>query len=285
MEGEKSLSPRPKIMVTNDDGIDAPGLRAIVQALISTDFYDVLVCAPHTERSASSHAITWRQTIFANRVEIQGATAYAVSGTPADCASLGISKALFQGQIPDLVVSGINMGSNAGYHMLEGRSSISDFKIGAEACLPIINAIIAEIKNRTFPQGSFLNIDLPTDVVHHKGYKLTEQGKYMIKVGWKQITPSTQGRRSTLTMDMEADSIKGSEKSSSTPSQEHLVFKREVVGEAECEEDTDLDHAALKAGYISVTPLGALSAAEKGVQAYFKDWMVCMTEHLSASAL
>ncbi|XP_058073745.1 uncharacterized protein LOC131222617 isoform X3 [Magnolia sinica] len=255
---------------------------------------------------ANRAPFTWQ-----GAAELGGSRLAFLDRTPADCASLGISKALFQGQIPDLVVSGINMGSNAGYHIvysgtvagareaflygvpsiaisldwLEGRSSISDFKIGAEACLPIINAIIAEIKNRTFPQGSFLNIDLPTDVVHHKGYKLTEQGKYMIKVGWKQITPSTQGRRSTLTMDMEADSIKGSEKSSSTPSQEHLVFKREVVGEAECEEDTDLDHAALKAGYISVTPLGALSAAEKGVQAYFKDWMVCMTEHLSASAL
>lgn len=49
-----------------------------------------------------------------------------------------------------------------------GKSSINDFTLGAEACLPIINAILAEIKNKTYPQRCFLNIDLPTNVAYHK---------------------------------------------------------------------------------------------------------------------
>ncbi|KAF9604297.1 hypothetical protein IFM89_005623, partial [Coptis chinensis] len=67
------------------------------------------------EKSAVSHSITWQNTISANRVEIEGATAFAVSGTPADCTALGISKTIFP-EIPDLVLSGINMGTNCGYH-------------------------------------------------------------------------------------------------------------------------------------------------------------------------
>ena len=67
-------------MVTNDDGIDAPGLRALVQVLVSTNLYEVLVCAPDSEKSAVSHSITWIHALAVKRVEIEGATAYAVSG-------------------------------------------------------------------------------------------------------------------------------------------------------------------------------------------------------------
>nr|GMD92105.1 5'-nucleotidase SurE-like isoform X4 [Ipomoea batatas] len=108
----------PTVMVTNDDGVDAPGMRALVSVLVSTNRFNVLVCAPDSEKSAVSHSITWRHAIQAKRVhDIPGATAFAVAGTPADCASLGISKALFS-SVPDLVISGINMGSNCGYHIV-----------------------------------------------------------------------------------------------------------------------------------------------------------------------
>ena len=117
MDGLVSSSDRPRILVTNDDGIDAQGLRALVQVLLSTNLYEVLVCEPDSEKSAVSHSITWRHAVAVKRVDIDGATAYAVSGTPADSASLGISAALFP-SIPDLVISGINIGSNCGYHIV-----------------------------------------------------------------------------------------------------------------------------------------------------------------------
>ncbi|KAF3775062.1 5'-nucleotidase [Nymphaea thermarum] len=77
MEETKS---RPLILVTNDDGIFAPGLRALVHALVSTGRYHVNVCAPDSEMSAVGHAVTVRDALRVIPVQIEGATAYAVSG-------------------------------------------------------------------------------------------------------------------------------------------------------------------------------------------------------------
>lgn len=49
-----------------------------------------------------------------------------------------------------------------------GKSTVQDLKLAAEVCLPLINAVLIELKNKTYPEGSFLNIDIPTDVAHHK---------------------------------------------------------------------------------------------------------------------
>ncbi|KAK2974028.1 hypothetical protein RJ640_011393, partial [Escallonia rubra] len=173
MERAANSGSRPTIMVTNDDGIDAPGLQALVRVLVAANRYDVFVCAPDSEKSAFSHSITWRHPLSVKRVEVSGAIAYAVSGTPADCSSLGISNALFP-CIPDLVISGINMGSNCGYHIIYSGTvagAREAFLQAAEACSPIISAILTEIKNNTYPQSCFLNIDLPTDVLNHKAQR------------------------------------------------------------------------------------------------------------------
>lgn len=259
------------------------------------------------EKSAVSHSITWRHPLSVKQVNIEGATAFAVSGTPADSASLGLSKALFP-STPDLVISGINMGSNCGYHVVYsgtvagareaffhdvpsvsisydwvgGKSNASDFTLSAEACLPLIGAILAEIKNGTYPLRCFLNIDLPTDVSNHKGYKLTRQGKSIVKMGWRQVTSGMQGGRMLSTMTMDGH-VSSTETGASTISEEHLLFKREVIA-AHVEVD-DTDHRNLQEGYITVTPLGALSNAELDCQAYFKDWLPGITDHSSASAL
>ncbi|RWR73741.1 Survival protein SurE-like protein phosphatase/nucleotidase [Cinnamomum micranthum f. kanehirae] len=302
MEG---MGSRPRVMVTNDDGIDAPGLRALVRVLVSTDLYTVLVSAPHSEMSAASHSITWRHPIGVIKVEIEGATAYAVRGTPADCASLGISDLLFNGP-PDLVISGINMGSNCGYHIVYsgtvagarepflhgvpslsisydwagGKSSVDDYKVGAEACLPIINAVLNDIRNGTYPRGAFLNIDLPTDILHHKGYKVTKQGKHMTKIGWKQVSSSTQGGKNPLTKNMQVDSVPGEEISVSSMPQE-VFFTREIRSQQVSTEENDADYVAVREGYITVTPIAALSNAEIDMRSYYKEWI----RHVVPSAL
>ncbi|XP_057486534.1 uncharacterized protein LOC130772612 [Actinidia eriantha] len=299
---------RPTILVTNDDGIDAPGLRSLVSVLVSTNRYEVLVCAPDSEKSAVSHSITWRHAVSVKQVDIDGATAFAVSGTPADCTSLGISRALFP-STPDLVISGINMGSNCGYHIVysgtvagareaffnglpslslsyqwsRGASNIRDFTLAAEACLPIVNAILAEIKNKTYPTKCFLNIDLPTNIANHKGYKLTKQGKSGFEMGWRQVTSDAQGGRMLSTMTMETNSSTSTEMNVSTISQECLLFKREV--RRAHIEDGDTDFHSLQEGYITVTPLGALSHADIDCQAYFNEWLPGVTRLSSASAL
>ncbi|PPD72421.1 hypothetical protein GOBAR_DD30676 [Gossypium barbadense] len=188
MENNNSSEERPTVMVTNDDGIDAPGLRALVRVLISCNLFRVLVCAPASEQSAVSHSITWRHPVSVKQVDINGAIAYAVSGTPADCASLGISKELFS-FVPDLPVIGSSVysGTVAGareaffngipavsvsYDWVGGKSSVDDYTLAAEACLPIFRAILSEIKNKSYPLNGFLNIDLPTDIANHKDTRL-----------------------------------------------------------------------------------------------------------------
>ncbi|KAG5554740.1 hypothetical protein RHGRI_012334 [Rhododendron griersonianum] len=262
-------------------------------------------------------------------------------GTPSDCTSLGVSGSLFP-STPDLValsllllyenvndfitlglyprvylhivwyrsvISGINMGSNCGYHIVYsgtvagareaffngvpalslsyewvgGTSNVDDYTLAAEACLPIVNAMLAEIKNKTYPQKCFLNVDLPTNVASHKGYKLTKQGKSIVKMGWKQVTSAAQGGKMLSTMTMETNSLTSSEMDASTMPKEHRLFKREVRGAVVDEDDTD--YRSLQEGYITVTPLGALSHADIECQAYFKDWLPGVAECFSSSTL
>jgi 5'-nucleotidase len=73
---------RGTILITNDDGIDAPGLRALVDSLVNTNLFNLFVCAPDSEKSAVSHSITWLHPIAAKQVHIHGTVAsFAVSGS------------------------------------------------------------------------------------------------------------------------------------------------------------------------------------------------------------
>uniref|UniRef100_A0A0E0AH32 Survival protein SurE-like phosphatase/nucleotidase domain-containing protein n=1 Tax=Oryza glumipatula TaxID=40148 RepID=A0A0E0AH32_9ORYZ len=282
----------PVVLVTNDDGIDAPGLRFLVGQLVAARRYRVLVCAPDTDRSGVSHSITWRPALRCKRVDIDGATAFAASG---------ISGKLFDG----LVVSGINVGNNCGCHviysgtvggareaflygipslaMVASQSSVNDLKVAAEVVMPLINTVMAEIKNGTYPQGSFLNIDIPTDAAHHKGYKITKQGRYMARIGWEQTVYKKPAVESYQTANMDVDSEKDSEVD--TSSENDLLFKRVLVRRSYDEEEgDDIDHKCLVDGYITVTPLGALSHAEADVIPYYK---ACLSRlyDLSSSSL
>ncbi|KAA3455710.1 5'-nucleotidase SurE-like isoform X1 [Gossypium australe] len=124
-----------------------------------------------------------------------------------------------------------------------------EYEAAAKACLPIISGIIAEIKNNTYPQGCFLNMDLPKDVANHKGYKVTKQGKSMMKIRWKQIT--SNGQPSEI--------------------EHHLLFRRQLSG-FQVDID-DSDHKSLQEGYISITPMGILTHPDKDCKAYFEDWL------------
>ena len=99
-----------RILVTNDDGIDAPGIRKLVQ--IALKFGEVTVIAPDSQRSAASHQSTFGTPlrIKEHGFGIEGVKAYALSGTPADCVRVGVLKMVEPK--PDLVLSGINNGFN-----------------------------------------------------------------------------------------------------------------------------------------------------------------------------
>lgn len=96
-----------RILITNDDGIDSPGIRALTEALCNE--HAAVVVAPSGNRSGVSHAITADEAITLERRDDSGVLAYACSGTPADCVFLGSTELRPR---PDLVVSGINHGPN-----------------------------------------------------------------------------------------------------------------------------------------------------------------------------
>ncbi len=103
-----------RILITNDDGIYAPGLSALYCALKSLG--EVTAIAPERPRSACGHAITLHKPLRIRPVEMPGGgVGYASNGTPADCVALGVSDHL--GGVPNLVVSGINLGPNLGVDM------------------------------------------------------------------------------------------------------------------------------------------------------------------------
>ena len=104
-----------QILLTNDDGIYAPGLSALEREL--RQFGDVCLVAPATEQSGVGHSITFLSPLICQEVfEGERHRGWAVEGSPADCVKLGVSE--FCGQRPDLVISGINGGLNAGINVL-----------------------------------------------------------------------------------------------------------------------------------------------------------------------
>ena len=104
-----------KILISNDDGIFAPGIEALVKAFDQAG-YEVFVCAPDSQRSAASHSLSISSPLTVKEVDFPGAAkAYAIGGTPADCVKLGLMVLCPQAEA---VVSGVNKGYNAGSDIL-----------------------------------------------------------------------------------------------------------------------------------------------------------------------
>lgn len=106
---------RPLILVTNDDGVMAPGIRALVD--VAEELGDAVVVAPDKPQSGMGHAITIKATLRVHKIGKQnGTNFYSTSGTPVDCVKLAIKEVL--NRKPDLIVSGINHGSNASTNVI-----------------------------------------------------------------------------------------------------------------------------------------------------------------------
>lgn len=202
---------KPRILVTNGDGIESSGLTYLVQALVKEGLYNVYVCAPQMDKSSSGHGVTFGETIAVSSVEMHGATAFEVSGTPVDCVSLALSGALFSWSKPMLVVSGINKGSNCGHNMfysgvvagarealIGGIPSISislnwkkdesqetDLKDAVAVSVPIIKAAIRDIENGSFPKKCAFSIQIPTSPSTNKGFKVTKQSLWRSTLCWQ----------------------------------------------------------------------------------------------------
>lgn len=168
---------RPLILVTNDDGISAKGIRSLVEAV--KDFGQIVIVAPDKPQSGMGHAITINQPLRLNPSDLfEGIEAYSCSGTPVDCVKLGIFEVLKRK--PDLLLSGINHGENTSTNVLysgtmsaavegamEGIPSIGfslcDFDADADfsASKEIIKLILTKIKSDQMSKGICYNVNIP----------------------------------------------------------------------------------------------------------------------------
>lgn len=181
------------VMVTNDDGIGAPGLAAMVAALAADPAYRVTVVAPAAQQSVASQShITRREVAVRAHAPIAGVTSWSVDGSPATAARLGVAT-LLADDPPDLVVSGINRGENDGLGawtsgtvgaareaLIAGVPSIAfslaldwdnprpDFESAASWCKPVVDLV----RRRGLPHGVLLNVNVPRDPATIRGYRL-----------------------------------------------------------------------------------------------------------------
>ena len=172
------MQTKPLILVTNDDGVSAPGILHL--SAIAQNFGDVVVVAPDKPQSGMGHAITINSTLRIQKTHYHGEVMneYSCTGTPVDCVKMAVNKLL--PRKPDLIISGINHGSNSSINViysgtmsaaiegaLEGVPSIGfslcDFSIDADftSTTGYIQKIIASCLNDELPKGVCLNVNFP----------------------------------------------------------------------------------------------------------------------------
>lgn len=185
---------KPKILVTNDDGVEAPGLRKLIEFMRKLG--NVYVVASDRIMSGTGHAITVRTPLRVRELHKEaGYEEYVCDGTPVDCAKLGIEVVI--GHKPDLLVSGINHGSNASINViysgtmaavLEGciddvpsiGFSLLDYSFKAEFnhCEPYVQKIAGNVLEHGLPTGICLNVNIPAvDGKEIRGIKVCRQAK------------------------------------------------------------------------------------------------------------
>ena len=191
-----------RVLLTNDDGIEADGLQALRHALRGLDDVELAVIAPDGNRSAFARMITTRRPLWVQEVEFgDGSVGYATDGTPVDCVRLA-RLGLIDGFEPDVVVSGINHGANLGDDItysgtvaaaLEGlvlgipAIAVSqqsargemDFRMGEEFDFEVAAGftakIVDELDDVPLPQGTLLNVNVPAG--RPVGVRVTRLGK------------------------------------------------------------------------------------------------------------
>ena len=124
------MAKRPLILVTNDDGITAPGIRMLIE--IMNGIGDVVVVAPDSPQSGMGHAITLNSTLYCTEIKVDDGPQkeYQCSGTPADCVKLAVNELL--DRKPDLCVSGINHGSNSSINVIYSGTMSAAIEAGIE---------------------------------------------------------------------------------------------------------------------------------------------------------
>ncbi len=186
---------RPLILVSNDDGVNAPGISALAEAMVKLG--DVYVAAPLLEQSAVGHAITVRDPVRAFPMDAQmhgAARVYGVQGTPADCVKLAVRELL--PREPDLVVSGVNRGANTALNVIYSGTvsaateaailgidavavSLCDWEANDfDASRDIARTVAGKVLAKGLPPGILLNVNIPPiPLASIKGMLVTRQAR------------------------------------------------------------------------------------------------------------
>ncbi len=185
---------KPIVLITNDDGITANGIRALVSAL--NDFAKIIVVAPDKPQSGMGHAITVNNVLRLHKSnEFSNVEAYACSGTPVDCVKLAIYEVMHKK--PDIIFSGINHGSNASTNVLysgtmsaavegalEGIPAVGfslcdhDHDADFSGAKKIVQNIFHTITGHPLPENTCLNVNIPKGNLNEiKGTKVCRQAR------------------------------------------------------------------------------------------------------------
>lgn len=246
---------KPLILVTNDDGINAPGIRTLIEVM--SELGTVVVVAPDSPQSAMGHAITINNTLYINKISKENAAIeeYSCSGTPVDCVKIAVNEILKQK--PDLCVSGINHGSNSSINVIysgtmsaaveggiEGIPSIGfsllDYNWNAdfEPVKKAIRKIATEVLTNKLPDGVILNVNFPKLKENEfKGIRVCRQARAI----WQERFDKRQ-----------------------TPTGKDYYW---LTGEfINLDKGEDTDEWALANGYISIVPVQYDMTAHHAIQ-------------------
>jgi 5'-nucleotidase len=250
-----------KVLLTNDDGIGAQGLQTLRRALLEVPGIELATIAPNSNRSATARSITTREPLWVEEVEFEdGTVGYATDGTPVDCvrfAALGLIE--FE---PELIVSGINHGSNLGDDItysgtvaaaLEGiilgvpgiavsqqsANREMDFRLGRDfdftAAAAFTARLVDEIDDVGIPEGTLLNVNCPAGDIG--GVRACRLGKRIYR-DQMHLTEEHEGRR-----------------------------RYRIYGDDPTyHEEEGTDFAAIADGFIAVTPLHFDLTDQAGVE-------------------
>ena len=252
-----------RVLLTNDDGIGATGLLTLRRALLELDDIELVVVAPDANQSATARSITFSRPLWVTDVDFEdGTRGYSCDGTPVDCVRLA-ALGLIEGFEPDLIVSGINHGSNLGDDItysgtvaaaLEGivlgvpgiavsQQSLAremDFRLGERfefaAAAGFVARMVERLDDVPLPEGTLLNINVPAGAPG--GVEVARLGKRIYRDELR-VVEREEGRR-----------------------------RFHIYGDSPVHDDergTDL--AAVSAGRISVTPLHFDLTASHGLDA------------------
>lgn len=235
---------KPLILITNDDGIVAPGIRALIEVM--KEIGEVIVVAPDSPQSAMGHAITINNTLKLEKIHIDKEISqeYSCSGTPVDCVKIAVNEILKRK--PDLCVSGINHGSNSSINVIYSGTMSAAVEAGIEGIPAIgfslldyswdanfepiksyVKQIALSVLEKGLPEGVILNVNFPKlSKEALKGIKICRQAKAIWQEEFdKRINP--QGK-------------------------EYYWLTGKFVNQ---DKGTDTDEWALANGYISIVPV------------------------------